>query len=201
MTKERKESLKQDPIRYQHYLKRKREQRKRKLERIKSDPDRLSLYKKKQKRYRDTRTKKNRIIRDERRSKSSYWQKSVYHRFCHKFFRQLAGRLNNRCKTQGRVTALQLYSIAKKQRMICPLTGEKLTRNNISLDHIKPVTHGGTNALDNLRFITKAANVAKHTMTDAELVKLCESILHNTNVSTNSLTHNLPLSNFSFDGK
>lgn len=186
MTKEKKLLLKQDPQRYQHYLKRRREHNKRRLERIKKDPQRFQLYQQKQRDKAERRKKKSQLIRDARRSKSSYWQVSGHQRYkCH-YFAYLSRYVNRRCKTGKRVTALDLFGIAKKQELVCPLTGEKLTRNNISLDHITSLTRGGTNSLDNLRFITRQANTAKHTMSDAEFLSFCQNIV---NHSTKTLPY------------
>lgn len=178
MTKEKKALLKQDPQRYQHYLKLKRESRKRRLERIRQDPKRLAAYQKSQQRKAEQRKKQNKLIRDQRRSRSAYWQVSGYQRYKRRYFSYLARLLRIRCKTGKRVNALELFGIAKKQRLLCPLTGEKLTRNNISIDHIMPLTRGGTNALDNLRFIVRSANTAKHTMSDAEFLSFCQNIVN-----------------------
>lgn len=177
MKKELKEKLKQDPERYKHYLQIRREARKRKLQRIKSDPIRYEKYKRKQRKRYEKIREENRIKRMMRRSKSPYWQrKSGYQRYkCHTF-KTIARYTNKRCKI-GKVTAQDLWSCAKKQKLCCPISGEKLTTKNISIDHIIPLSKGGTNTLDNLRLVTRAVNIAKHTMSDAEFLSFCQNIV------------------------
>lgn len=93
------------------------------------------------------------------------------------FFVYKAWAVNTRCKAGHRITAKELWSIAKKQKLICPLTGRKLTKDNISLDHITPLTAGGTNEVSNLRFVHHDANVAKHVLSDLELLQLASDIV------------------------
>lgn len=66
----------------------------------------------------------------------------------------------------------------QKQALYCPISGEKLTRENISIDHIIPLTKGGTNAVNNLRFVTLKVNTAKHIMSDIEFVSFCQNIVN-----------------------
>lgn len=50
----------------------------------------------------------------------------------------------------------------EKQNYVCPLTGEILILGiNASLDHITPSSKGGNDNLDNLRWVTKRANLEK----------------------------------------
>ena len=62
--------------------------------------------------------------------------------------------------------------------MICPLTNRHLTRHNISIDHIIPTSKGGTNDLQNLRFVDYHANLAKATFSDSDLLKLAIDIVN-----------------------
>lgn len=70
----------------------------------------------------------------------------------------------------------ELWRIAKKQRLVCPLTGYKLSLQNISLDHKIPLGRGGTNKPDNLQFVSYHANLAKHHLLDKEFITLCHII-------------------------
>jgi 5-methylcytosine-specific restriction endonuclease McrA len=178
MKKELKEKLKQDPKRYKEYLQSRKDAYKRKMKRIKSDPVRYEKLRKKWKRHYEKVIGISRKKRLERRSKSPYYQKKMgYQRYkCHTF-QIIARYANNRCKI-GKVKALDLWNLAKKQGLCCPISGEKLTVDNISLDHITPIIKGGTNALDNLRLVTRAVNTAKHTMSDAEFFSFCQNIVN-----------------------
>ena len=176
--KELKAKLKQDPKRYEHYKQTRREARKRKFQQIKNDPVLYKKYKQKQKKRYQKIREQNRIKKLLRYSKSPYYQKKMgYQRYkCHTFG-VIAKYTNGRCKI-GKVTAQDLWSLAKKQGLHCPISGEKLTTENISIDHIKALSKGGTNALDNLRLVTRAVNTAKHTMSDAEFFSFCQNIVN-----------------------
>jgi 5-methylcytosine-specific restriction endonuclease McrA len=74
-------------------------------------------------------------------------------------------------------TAWDLAILWKRQRGRCALTGERLDRSNAHLDHVVPVRRGGTNSLSNVRWVTEAANRAKHTLLDSELLELCAQVI------------------------
>ena len=71
---------------------------------------------------------------------------------------------------------LDLFSIWKHQRGICPLTGIRLNRENCHLDHILPIARGGDHKLSNIRWVTKEANFAKRDMTDDEFFSFCNRV-------------------------
>jgi 5-methylcytosine-specific restriction endonuclease McrA len=75
------------------------------------------------------------------------------------------------------VRPFDLWKIAKRQKMKCPISGRMLTTENVSIDHILPLIRGGKNELSNLQLTTKEANQAKHTLTQEELIQLCKDIL------------------------
>lgn len=140
MKKELKDKIRQDPQRYELYKQQRREAYKRKMERIKNDPIRYAKLKRKWQRRGERLKIESRKKRLERRSKSPYWQKPMgYQRYkCH-ILQKMAKFANNRCKI-GKVRAIDLFSIAKKQGLRCPISGEFLTADNISLDHITSIT-------------------------------------------------------------
>lgn len=74
------------------------------------------------------------------------------------------------------VTARDLASMWKRQRGRCALTGERLDRT-AQVDHITPRARGGTDALDNLQWVSVAANLAKRDLTQEEFVALCSSVM------------------------
>lgn len=61
----------------------------------------------------------------------------------------------------------------------CYLTGDQidLTKDDYSLDHIIPISRGGSCELDNLGITTFIANQAKSSMTEDEFVELCKKVL------------------------
>lgn len=75
------------------------------------------------------------------------------------------------------VTGEQLAALYHRQRGRCALTGRKLTRETLNLDHIIPFSRGGHRGIENLRYVCKEANEAKGGLMDAEFFKLCQDIL------------------------
>lgn len=90
----------------------------------------------------------------------------------------LAIQSNKRNKGMGKITSSDLFKIAHKQRLICSLTGERLTRQNVSVDHILPSSKGGLNVPQNIRLTTRNINWCRGTMTDDELLALCQSVVN-----------------------
>ena len=109
--------------------------------------------------------KKHLVYRKKNESKIYLSQKkySTNHKFRH-----LANVTNTHAKQKGfldKITYLDLYRIAKKQKLICPISGEKLTNNNISIDHIIPYANGGKNISSNIQLVTKIVNQMKFDFT------------------------------------
>jgi 5-methylcytosine-specific restriction endonuclease McrA len=78
-----------------------------------------------------------------------------------------------------RLTPLDLYTIVKRQRLICPITGLKLTAENISVDHIIPVSKGGSNSPDNIRLVHKMINHMKNYYSDTQFFDMCSLVVKN----------------------
>ena len=81
-----------------------------------------------------------------------------------------------RAKKVPGTTAQQLWSLWKKQRGVCALSGVRLDRT-AELDHKLPQARGGTHTISNLQWVTAKANRAKRDLTDDEFVALCESVV------------------------
>lgn len=72
---------------------------------------------------------------------------------------------------------IELWGLLKRQRMLCGLTGRRLNRDNISLDHIVPLSKGGSNEPSNLRFVHIDANTFKMDMNDNGLLELAKDMV------------------------
>jgi len=81
-----------------------------------------------------------------------------------------------RAKKMPGITASDLARIWKAQRGRCALTGERLDRS-AELDHRIPQARGGKHELNNLRWVSAAANRAKRDLTDAEFLVLCHGVV------------------------
>jgi len=84
---------------------------------------------------------------------------------------------NKRYKHKQCITPQNLFGIAKKQKLICPLSGRKLTSQNLSVDHILPQSKGGTNTVDNIRLTDKFVNICKNALSDEDFIKLCREVV------------------------
>ena len=76
------------------------------------------------------------------------------------------------------VTGFDLFKIAKKQKLICAISGRKLTKENISPDHIHPKCKGGQSVPENIQLVTRQANILKHSMNLLEVISLCQDIIN-----------------------
>lgn len=70
-----------------------------------------------------------------------------------------------------------LWKIAKKQKLLCALTGKKLTKENMSVDHILPMSKGGSNEPSNIRLVDWDVNLARRALTDEQFFALCKSVI------------------------
>jgi 5-methylcytosine-specific restriction endonuclease McrA len=77
-----------------------------------------------------------------------------------------------------KLVPVDLWKIAHRQKLICPLTGEHLNRDNISIDHIIPRSAGGKNVPTNIRLTTRDINWFKRTMNDPDLLAMCLKVVN-----------------------
>jgi len=73
--------------------------------------------------------------------------------------------------------ALVLMSKWKSQNGLCALSGRKLDRQ-AHIDHILPVSRGGTNEASNLQWLDPMINQAKSNMTDQEFLDMCKQVIN-----------------------
>ena len=76
------------------------------------------------------------------------------------------------------IRAFDLWKLAKRQKMLCALTGRHLTNENVSPDHIIPISKGGTHEIGNLRLVDRDANIARASLTDEEFLSLCHDVVN-----------------------
>jgi 5-methylcytosine-specific restriction endonuclease McrA len=74
------------------------------------------------------------------------------------------------------ISPLDLWKMAKHQKLICPISGRRLTNDSISPDHVIPRSQGGKTELHNIQLVRKEVNLAKHTLSTEEFVKLCKDV-------------------------
>lgn len=100
--------------------------------------------------------------RDENKAKIAAYQKR-------RFFWLRATRLDG-------VTPQQLASLWRVQKGKCALTGVRLDRT-AQVDHKFPRAKGGGDNIENLQWVTSAANYAKRDMPQEDFLKLCQSVV------------------------
>jgi 5-methylcytosine-specific restriction endonuclease McrA len=125
-----------------------------------------------QKRYRTTHETELRNYRQARKGHKKRLDRQWRKRHSLKSLARLANRSRN-----GSITAFGLWKIAKKQKLRCALSGEKLTSENISVDHITPRSKGGFNILSNVRLTTRLVNMARRDSTDADFISMCRTVM------------------------
>lgn len=81
-------------------------------------------------------------------------------------------------------------SIYKKSGGICPICGGKLSQYNYTIDHIVPLSRGGTNDAKNLRAVHKECNRLKGSFTDNELLNVVNKVACN-NLVNNSMKNKM----------
>lgn len=78
--------------------------------------------------------------------------------------------------TNDLATAAELRELVEKQNYKCNLSGVDLTPDTAALDHIIPITEGGTNHISNLQWLDEQVNRAKGTMTQAAFIEMCNRV-------------------------
>ena len=73
----------------------------------------------------------------------------------------------------GHITGKSLFKQIKQQHYRCHLSGIVLDVCDASVDHIIPLSRGGTNTMDNVAIVHATINRMKGTMTDAEFASWC----------------------------
>lgn len=76
----------------------------------------------------------------------------------------------------GELSVADLSEMLEQQRYRCALTGDRLTPENLALDHIVPISEGGGFDVENSQLVTRDANRAKHTMSQSDFVQLCKNV-------------------------
>lgn len=73
-------------------------------------------------------------------------------------------------------TAADLKKLIEAQEFRCALSGELLTPDTASLDHIVPVSNGGGNEVDNLQWLNAEVNTMKGSLSQERFIALCRKI-------------------------
>ena len=74
------------------------------------------------------------------------------------------------------VTQAMLLRMAEQQAYRCAYTGDELTPQTVSVDHIKPVSDGGRHTVANLQLVRHDVNRAKGSMSHEDFVAMCVAV-------------------------
>lgn len=77
----------------------------------------------------------------------------------------------------GRITGKALFRKLAKQQYRCHLSGVLLDVDDASLDHIVPLSRGGTHTIDNIAIVHAAINRMKGTMSEDEFIGWCRKVV------------------------
>ncbi len=75
-----------------------------------------------------------------------------------------------------KITAISLYKLIESQGFKCALTGWDLEPATASLDHIQPLSKGGSHLIDNAQVVHSLVNTAKGTLSTEEFVAICLAV-------------------------
>jgi CRISPR/Cas system Type II protein with McrA/HNH and RuvC-like nuclease domain len=78
---------------------------------------------------------------------------------------------------QVTVSATDVRRKYESQSGRCAYTGDELTPDNITADHIVPVSSGGSHDLDNVALVIDQVNAMKGTLSLDEYVELCRKVV------------------------
>jgi CRISPR/Cas system Type II protein with McrA/HNH and RuvC-like nuclease domain len=74
------------------------------------------------------------------------------------------------------IKSRDLLSLVERQGMRCAYSGRALSPETASIDHIIPVSRGGSLAIDNLAVVDGQVNAAKGTLSLDEFVQMCRDV-------------------------
>ncbi|MAD81133.1 MAG: HNH endonuclease domain-containing protein [Pirellulaceae bacterium] len=74
------------------------------------------------------------------------------------------------------VTAKMIMELIESQDFRCALSNRELTPETASLDHVVPLSRGGTHEVSNLCVVVHLVNSAKGSMTVEEFVAMCQDV-------------------------
>lgn len=86
------------------------------------------------------------------------------------------GRAKRDFNLDEKITAWDLWHLAHRQKLICPISGRKLTNDNISLDHKIALSQNGTNLINNIQLLDYEVNIMKNSHSQNDFLKLIELI-------------------------
>lgn len=75
------------------------------------------------------------------------------------------------------IKAGDLRQMVERQGFRCAYSGRELTPETASVDHVIPVSRGGSLGIENLAIVHEEINTAKSSMTLEEFVQVCRDVV------------------------
>ena len=96
---------------------------------------------------------------------------------------KVAGKLHDKWKQEDetktrnkKLTVPLLRMKLEEQEFRCVYSGQELTPDSCSLDHITPLSKGGLHVIDNIQFVCPMINRMKNTMSSEEFIAICRMV-------------------------
>jgi hypothetical protein len=96
------------------------------------------------------------------------------------FVRETNSGRRHMANRKGSVKMRDMLEKLRQQGNRCALSGELIDHQNCEIDHIVPVSRGGSSDIENLQFVSKRMNRMKGTMTNEEFAEACKSVVEHT---------------------
>jgi len=80
-------------------------------------------------------------------------------------------------ESQRNVSSKELLQLIEMQDYRCALTGRELTPETAHVDHVVPLSRGGSHGIENLQVLHADVNTAKSTLTQDEFLAMCRDVV------------------------
>lgn len=74
------------------------------------------------------------------------------------------------------VTAKRLLEQLEKQEFRCYFTGDSLSPETASVEHLQPLSKGGQTEIGNVVWVRKEVNIAKGSLSESDFIRLCNAV-------------------------
>lgn len=81
-----------------------------------------------------------------------------------------------RSQQAGSLGITNILALLEKQNYKCALSGWALTPETASIDHIKPLSKGGTHVGENAQILHCDVNRAKNSMDNDSFIAMCRAV-------------------------
>lgn len=83
---------------------------------------------------------------------------------------------NGKSENRRSLTRLDVLRLLERQDFKCAITGKPLTPQTASMDHIVPLSRGGSHEASNAMIVLREINSAKGSLTIQEFVEMCRAV-------------------------